>query len=117
MSSNIALREEIQPRNFGFNLDSVDVMVRSQWQSRSRSPLYLLYRWVIAVFLAAVVGIALNSYVQKSKFGLFFIYYSNWANLLSMAVGVLGAVLVTIWHFEDGFKGKLRANLQIFASQ
>lgn len=113
MIKNILLQEELDPRKFGFELDAVDLMVRSQWQSGSRSSLYLLYRWIVAVFLVVVVGIALISDIQRSQFGIFFIYFTHWGIMINMAVGVLSAALVTLWYFHADFRGNWVTGLLI----
>lgn len=98
-------KREMELTNCGFDHDPVDSMVRSQWQSRSRNIFYLLYRWLVAIFVVVVVAMAMNTHVNRSSFGLFFIYLTHWGLLINMLVGVMGAVLVTIWHFHADFKG------------
>lgn len=80
-------------------------MVRSQWQSRSKNNLYLLYRWLVAVFVVFVVVYAFVEHCQKFNVGYFFIYLTHWGIMINMVVGVMGAILVTIWHFNPEFKG------------
>lgn len=97
-------RKELKLTNCGFDNDP-ELMVRSQWQSRSKNNFYLLYRWLVAVFVTAVVIISMHSDIKMNRFGQFFIYLTHWGILLNMVVGVLGAVLVTIWHFHTNFQG------------
>lgn len=96
---------EFELKNCGFDPVSVELMVRSQWQSRSKSNIYLGYRWIVAIFVVVVLSISMNASIQSSRFGQFFIYFTNWGVMMNTVVGVLGAVLVTIWHFHADFKG------------
>lgn len=102
-------KKELKLTNCGFDNDP-ELMVRSQWQSRSKNNFYLLYRWFVAVFVTAVVIISMQSHIKKYNFGLFFIYLTHWGILVNMVVGILGAVLVTIWHFHTNFKGTYLIN-------
>lgn len=97
----------MHPRNCGFDNDPVDSMVRSQWQTRSKSNIYLAYRWLVAIFVVYVVIDSLYNHVasRKHALSLFFIYLTHWGILINMIVGVYGAILVTIWHFHSDFKG------------
>ncbi|XP_055303658.1 protein rolling stone-like [Sitodiplosis mosellana] len=89
---------ELRLSNCGFDHDTVDSFVRSQWQSKAKNAYYLIYRWLVAVVLVATVIISLYSHLQESSFSLFFIYLTRWGIILNMIVGILGAVLVTNWH-------------------
>lgn len=98
-------RSELSFSNCGFDHDPAEAIVRSQWQSTSKSNLYLLYRWIVAVFVVSVVIVSMWSHVQKGfPLSLFFIYLTHWGILINMVVGVFGAILVTIWHFHDDFQ-------------
>lgn len=99
-------RRELKLNNCGFDHDPADSMVRSQWQSRSKNNLYLLYRWLVAIFVVFVVAYAIYDHVQHFHIGYFFIYLTHWGVMINMIVGVMGAILVTIWHFHTDFKGK-----------
>lgn len=98
-------KRELQINNCGFDHDPVDSIVRSQWQSRSKNIFFLLYRWLVAVFVVFVVALSIETHLERSSIGLYFIYLTHWGVLVNMVVGVFGAVLVTIWHFHADFKG------------
>lgn len=106
-------KKELKQSNCGFDHDPVDSMVRSQWQTSSRNNIYLIYRWLVAVFVTVVVIISMYSHVEKFPFGLFFIYLTHWGILINMVVGVFGAILVTIWHFHTDFKGNSIEQIEI----
>lgn len=98
-------KRELKINNCGFDHDPVDSIVRSQWQSRSKNIFFLLYRWLVAVFVVYVVELSIETHLERSSIGLYFIYLTHWGVLVNMVVGVFGAVLVTIWHFHADFKG------------
>lgn len=99
-------KNEFRVSYCGLDHDRVDSMVRSQWQTRSKSDWFLVFRWVIAAITIATVIISMYQHVQQQwNFGLFFIYLTHWGILLNMIVGVFGAVLVTAWHYHADFQG------------
>ncbi|XP_055301375.1 protein rolling stone-like [Sitodiplosis mosellana] len=106
-------KKELKLSNCGFDHDPVDSMVRSQWQSRSKNNFYLVYRWLVAIFVIAVVIVSMFSHVEKYSFGLFFIYLTHWGILINMVVGVFGAILVTVWHFHSDFKENVLKNSEM----
>lgn len=98
-------KRELKSSNCGLHHDEIDSMVRSQWQSRSKNYLYLVYRWMVAIFFIVAITISIQAHLEKSSFGLFFIYLTRWGLLLNTIVGIYGAVLVTVWHFHTDFNG------------
>lgn len=98
-------KKEFQLNNCGFDLDQVDSIVRSQWQSRSKNCLYLAYRWFVAAFVITTVIVSVNGHLRRASFDLFFIYLTHWGLMINMIVGIYGAVLVTFWHFHTDFQG------------
>lgn len=101
-------RRELGLTNCGFDHDPAESMIRSQWQSKSECTIYLLYRWLMAIYVVFVVAMGMTSHAKKYTFSLFFIYLTNWGILLNMIVGVFGAVLVTMWYFNVAFKSNLQ---------
>lgn len=102
-----AVKQELKIKHCGFEHEPVDAVVRSQWQSTSRNIYYLIYRWLVAIFVVAVVIIALEHHLRKYTIGTFFIYLTRCGITLNMIVGIYGAVLVTIWHFHTKYQGNL----------
>lgn len=100
-------KQEFSKSNCGFDHDPIDSIVRSQWQSRSRSHVYLLYRWALVIFTVVTVIISFEAHIRRFSFGKFFIYLTRWGILMNMIVAIFGAVLVTCWHFHGNFKGML----------
>lgn len=98
-------KREFKASNCGLNHDSVESMVRSQWQTRSKSHVYLAYRIFVAIFTIAVVINSLMNHVNNHAFSLFFIYLTHWGIMINMVVGIFGAVLVSMWHFHPEYAG------------
>lgn len=93
-------KKEFKFKKFGFKHDPVDSMVRSQWQTEPRSYFYLAYRWIVAVFFIVAMIISFHTHLQRARFGLYFIYITRWSLLVNTIVGIFGAILVTVWHFN-----------------
>ncbi|XP_031620714.1 protein rolling stone-like [Contarinia nasturtii] len=106
-------KKELKLSNCGFDHDPVESIVRSQWQSRSKNNIYLIYRLLVAIFVIAVVIVSMYSHMQKYSFGLFFIYLTHWGILINMVVGVFGAILVTTWHFHTDFQENILKNSEM----
>ncbi|XP_055303516.1 protein rolling stone-like [Sitodiplosis mosellana] len=107
---NQVFKKELRLHNCGFSHDPVDSLMRSQWQSTSKNVFYLIYRWLVAIFVVAVVGIALEAHLRKYTMGTFFVYLTRWGITTNMIVGVYGAVLVTIWHFHTDYQERILKN-------
>lgn len=99
------IEKELKLHSCGFEHAPVDSVVRSQWHPKSKSVIYLIYRWLFAVFVVAVVIIALEHHLGKYTIGTFFIYLTCWGIAANMVVGVYSAVLVTIWNFNTAYRG------------
>lgn len=102
-----AHKKEFKMDKCGFDHDQVDTMVRSQWQTRSKSNIYLAYRIAVAIFTTYVVIDSIINHTSKYELGKFFIYLTHWGILINMITGIMGAVLVTIWHFHSDYAGEL----------
>lgn len=92
--------------NCGFHHDPTESLVQSQWQLRSRSNIYLIYRYFVAIFTTMVVIVSMASHLEKYGLGKFFIYLTHWGILINMITGIYGAVLVSLWHFHRKYNGK-----------
>lgn len=96
---------ELEVINCSLDHDYADSIVRSQWQSRSRNNYYLLYRWLVAIFVTFVVLYSFIENATHRSVGYFFIYFTHWGIMINMVVGLMGAILVTVWHVHDDFHG------------
>lgn len=97
-------RKEFSISNCFFENDP-DIMVRSQWRTRSRNNYYILYRWFSAMAVTVVLSLSMYESVGKYGFSKYFIFMTHWCLTLNVIVHILGAILVTKWHAEPEFKG------------
>lgn len=79
-----------------------------QWQNRTRSIIYLIYRLFLAGFFIAVVIDSMIDHYRMANFGLYFIYMTNWGIMMCMITNVYAAILVLIWHYRPEYAGKLK---------
>uniref|UniRef100_A0A336MIU4 CSON012951 protein n=1 Tax=Culicoides sonorensis TaxID=179676 RepID=A0A336MIU4_CULSO len=88
--------------NCGFDHHTPNEFVRSQWQDCSKSNIFLIYRWLLACFFTSVVIYSIYAHINiyNNPFGYYFIYLTNLGIILCMICTLLGAILVTIWHFH-----------------
>ncbi|KAL7739157.1 hypothetical protein ACLKA6_010380 [Drosophila palustris] len=110
------VKKEFQRKRCGFDHDTPDDFVKSQWQTCTKSRTYLLYRWFIALFFIGVVIESMWPQTDdESSYWLYFIYMTNWGIWMCMLTNLLGAILVTIWHYHPEYSDKL-LNMQAWAS-
>ncbi|TMW52344.1 hypothetical protein DOY81_002601 [Sarcophaga bullata] len=93
------LRSEFTLKNFNFNHDQQDQFYRSQWQRSERSWLFLIYRWMWAIFF---ISVFISCLILQFANGKYFIFLTNWGIILCMLTQLLAAILVTRWHFDLG---------------
>ncbi|XP_017860353.1 PREDICTED: protein rolling stone isoform X1 [Drosophila arizonae] len=102
------VKKEFKRKHCGFDHDTPDDFVKSQWQTCTKSMVYLLYRWFMALFFIAVVIKSMwPRSDDESSYWLYFIYMTNWGIWMCMLTNLLGAVLVTIWHHHPEYADKL----------
>ncbi|KAH8245073.1 hypothetical protein KR032_004429, partial [Drosophila birchii] len=102
------VKKEFQRKSCGFDHDTPDDFVKSQWQTCSKSMAYLFYRWFMALFfVVAVITSMWPEADDESSYWLYFIYMTNWGIWMCMLTNLLGAVLVTVWHYHPEKADKL----------
>lgn len=106
----MVIKQELHISNCGFDHDYVESLVCSQWQAKSNSPVYLIYRWLFATFATVIVSISFYSFLQKTmesniSIGIYFIFLTHWGVIIIMVVSIYGAVLVTYWHSDNEYRG------------
>ncbi|XP_073823059.1 protein rolling stone [Musca autumnalis] len=109
------VKKEFRREKCGFEHTPPDDFVKSQWQNRTRSILYLIYRLFLAGFFIAVVIDSMIDHYNNASFGLYFIYMTNWGILMCMITNVYAAILVLIWHYRPDYADKL-LNLESLTS-
>jgi len=76
---------------------------------------YLFYRWFMALFFVVVVIISMwPEENDDSSYWLYFIYMTNWGIWMCMLTNLLGAILVTIWHYHPEYAGKFYNKICIY---
>ncbi|KAH8353618.1 hypothetical protein KR084_012168 [Drosophila pseudotakahashii] len=91
----LSLREEFRIRRFGLGHPYPLDFLRSQWQSKPKSSLFLAYRWVLGGFF----GVGVVSYLIKYyRQGNCFIFLTNWGFIMCGITSITGAILVTVYH-------------------
>ncbi|XP_062127035.1 protein rolling stone [Drosophila sulfurigaster albostrigata] len=102
------VRKEFRRKRCGFDHDTPDVFVKSQWQTCTKSMAYLFYRWFMALFFIGVVIESMWPQADdETSYWLYFIYMTNWGIWMCMLTNLLGAILVTIWHYHPEYSDKL----------
>ncbi|XP_055639296.1 protein rolling stone-like [Toxorhynchites rutilus septentrionalis] len=102
-----ACKDELGLRNCGMGHMPAEEFVKSQWQSRTKSTVFLLYRLSLAIFFTAVVVNSLVEGVGPDDWGKYFIYLTHWGILMCMATTVMGAALVARWYFHPEYSDKI----------
>ncbi|XP_034474142.1 protein rolling stone [Drosophila innubila] len=110
------VRKEFRRKRCGFDHDTPDDFVKSQWQTCTKSMTYLIYRWFMALFFIGVVIESMWPQADdESSYWLYFIYMTNWGIWMCMLTNLLGAILVSIWHHHPEYADKL-LNMQAWTS-
>lgn len=102
-----ACKDELELRNCGMGHYPAEEFVKSQWQTRTKSTIFLLYRMALAIFFTAVVINSIVADVTPEDWGKYFIYLTHWGVMMCMATSVLGAVLVARWYFHPEYSEKI----------
>ncbi|KAG5670109.1 hypothetical protein PVAND_000392 [Polypedilum vanderplanki] len=83
----------------GFTHENPEVFVMSQWQNKPKSIIYLMYRWVFAIFFIFVLCYSMISSVEDDSINYWFIYLTNIGLLICTIYSVYAAIFVSIVHF------------------
>lgn len=102
-----ACKDELILRNCGMGHLPAEEFVQSQWQSRTKSTFFLLYRLSLAVFFTAVVVNSIVVSVSIQEWTKYFIYLTHWGIMMCMGTTVMGAILVARWYFHPEFSDKI----------
>ncbi|CAO1378485.1 unnamed protein product [Diamesa serratosioi] len=87
-------------RKFCFEHNTPVDFVSSQWQSERKCFNFLVYRWILAVFFVGTVILSIFTALENDQFDYYFIYLTNLGIWLCMISTLLGAVLVTVHHYD-----------------
>lgn len=71
-----------------------------QWQRSEKCIVFVSYRWIIAAFYAFSFVNSVIFSVTRSEFSVMMIYLSRWNLFGTMIASLMGAYLVTNYHFK-----------------
>lgn len=117
-----SLKTELSVENFGLECNHVDLFYKSMWQKNEVSTLYLLYRWLLALFF---LGVSVSCITLQFSEGKFFIYMTNWGYSLATVTMLISAVQTTLWHYDiqcvrtgvhdlEGQKARMTLGMKIY---
>lgn len=101
--------------NTTFEYNSPTDFLQSQWQTREKSFVYLIYRWIIACFfiISVMTSIATATFYVQLQF--YLLYLTHWNLIFTMITMVWSAYLVTLHYFDRlEVKEKMTRDLKIF---
>lgn len=103
-----ACKKELQISNCGLHHHPPEEFVKSQWQTRTKSNVFLIYRWIVGLFFVVVTIFSMQKNITLRDWGIWFIYLTHWGVLLCLSTTILGAIIVTTWHFHPEFSENLK---------
>lgn len=84
--------------NYNLEHDSPKDFVKSQWQVKEKSVVYVIYRWMMACFYLFSFIFSLSTSTARGEFKIHFIYLTNWNMIGSLFTTSLSALLVQCYH-------------------
>ncbi|KAH8248928.1 hypothetical protein KR032_004334, partial [Drosophila birchii] len=91
----LSLSEEFHWKRFGLQYDSPFNFLRSQWQSKPKSVVFLAYRCLLGAFF----GTGIVDYTVKYfRRGHCFIYLTNWSFYMCAITSIYAAILQIKYH-------------------
>lgn len=70
----------------------------SQWQRGDKSVIYLIYRWLIAIFFAFSVVVSVVTNIKRNIFHTYFIYLTHLNLCGTLVTTTLGAIQVHLYY-------------------
>lgn len=86
--------------NLRLHSEDPTVFVKSQWQKSEKSVIFLIYRWIIAVYFIGIVSYSWSRSIYFGTFKFWFIYMTSWGIFLCMLTTIYAAVLTTLYHID-----------------
>lgn len=101
--------------NTSFEYSSPKDFVQSQWQTREKSFIYLIYRWIIACFFIFSVITSVVNAILRGELHVYYIYLTHWNLVFTMVTAVWSACLVTRHHNDQlKLEGQMTKELKMF---
>lgn len=69
-----------------------------KWQRKEKSLLFLVYRWIVAVFYVLSVGVTIYQAIFDEQMTIYFIFLSNLNLCATMVTTLIGAYLATMYY-------------------
>jgi hypothetical protein len=83
-----------------FQHNSPRDFLQSQWQTREKSVVYLIYRWCIACFFIFSVLVSVITSASRGELHVYYIYLTHWNLVVTMISMVWSACMVTMHHMD-----------------
>ena len=101
--------------NTSYEYSSPNDFVQSQWQTREKSFIYLIYRWIIASFFIFSVITSVVNAVLRGELHVYYIYLTHWNLVFTMITAVWSACLVTRHQYDQlKHEDKMTKELKMF---
>lgn len=101
--------------NTSFEYSSPKDFFQSQWQTREKSSVYLIYRWLIACFFIFSVITSIANASLYAELYVYYIYLTHWNLFFTMVTSVWSACLVTRHHYDRlKVEGQMTRELKMF---
>lgn len=96
---NLKILKNIKPWHLSHK--NPEVFVMSQWQSKSKSVRFLIYRFLLALSFIGIFTYSItNAIIVDHDFGYWFIYLTNNGIFICTIATTYAAILVTFYHFN-----------------
>ncbi|CRL06419.1 CLUMA_CG019547, isoform A [Clunio marinus] len=101
--------------NTSFEHSEPGDFLKSQWQKKEKSVVYLIYRWIIAGFYTFSVIASIITSAMRVELPFYLIYLTHWNLIFTMLTMLLHAYLVTL-HQTDRLKvgDKMTRDLKLY---
>lgn len=100
--------------NTSYEHETPKDFVTSQWQTREKSVIYLIYRWTIACFFVFSLLTSIVIATARSEILVYPIYLTHWNLLFTTISMVMAAVLTTLHHKDLLNCEKMTRELKVF---
>jgi hypothetical protein len=100
--------------NFSLNFENPENFFTSQWQKEDKSLIYVIYRWIVAIFFTSSVIFCLVSKIKQGHGLHYLIYLTNWNLTLSMIMTYICAWLSTKFYFGSIDLTLMTTQLKLF---
>lgn len=72
----------------------------SQWQKNDRSLIYVIYRWIVAIFYIFCLSFTIYSAYNRHSLKFLFLYLTSWSLMVTTMSTISSAILATLYHIK-----------------